>query len=54
MYNKQIELVERLESEGRIIVIRPQQPIQVGRIETDTRKLIDLYEEGRAEVKKLL
>ena len=54
MYNKQIELVERLESEGRIIVIRPQQPIQVRRIETDTRKLIDLYEEGRAEVKKLL
>ncbi len=46
LYNEQLTLVERLEKEGRITVIRPQKPIVVSRIETDTRKLLDLYEEG--------
>lgn len=45
-YNKQIELVERLESEGRITVIRPERPIEVGRMERDTRRLVALYDEG--------
>ncbi len=41
-------LVDRLEEEGRIIVIRPQRPVVVGRMEKDIRKLNDLYEEGYA------
>ena len=45
-YNKQMELVERLESEGRITVIRPERPIEVGRMERDTRRLLALYDEG--------
>lgn len=45
-YNKQMELVERLESEGRITVIRPERPIEVGRMERDTRRLVALYDEG--------
>ena len=47
-YNKQMELVERLESEGRITVIRPERPIEVGRMERDTRRLEALYDEGYA------
>lgn len=46
LYNRQIEQVEREEEQGRVIVIRPQNPIVVDRMERDTRKLLDLYEEG--------
>lgn len=46
MYNKQISLVEELEERGEIIVIRPEKPIEVDRMERDTRKLLALYEEG--------
>lgn len=48
VYNEQLEMVERLEDEGKIEVIRPQKPIVVDRIERDIRKLTDLYEEGYA------
>ncbi|MBQ7787736.1 MAG: patatin family protein [Alistipes sp.] len=46
LYNEQIDLVERLEDKGELVVIRPQEPIIVDRIERDTRKLLDLYNEG--------
>lgn len=46
LYNQQIAKVERLEEQGELIVIRPQQPIVVDRMERDTRKLLDLYNEG--------
>ncbi|MBO7554123.1 MAG: patatin family protein [Bacteroidaceae bacterium] len=46
VYNQQLDLVERLEDEGRITVIRPQKPVEVDRIERDTRKLLALYNEG--------
>lgn len=52
-YNEQLELVERLEDEGRIVVIRPDKPLEVDRIETDIKKLMDLYEEGYACAKVL-
>jgi len=45
-YNRQLELVERLEDDGKIIVIRPEKPLEVDRIERDTRKLQTLYDEG--------
>ena len=46
VYNAQLETVERMEDEGRISVIRPQRPMDVGRMEKDVRKLEALYEEG--------
>ena len=45
-YNKTMDLIERLEDKGRIIVIRPQRPVEVGRMEKDTSKLRSLYQEG--------
>lgn len=48
IYNRQIEYIERLEAEGRIIVIRPEKPLTVGRMEQDTEKLVELYNEGYA------
>ncbi len=47
-YNRQLDLVERLEREGRILVIRPLRPMQVTRLESDVNKLTDLYNEGYA------
>lgn len=35
-----------MEDEGSIVCIRPQRPMEVGRIEKDIKKLEALYEEG--------
>lgn len=47
-YNAQLEYVERMEDEGRVICIRPERPMEVDRIEEDIAKLERLYEEGFA------
>lgn len=46
LYNAQLDLVDKLEEEDTIFVIRPQKPILVDRIEKDINKLTALYEEG--------
>ena len=46
MYNKQMELVEGMEREGRVQVLRPVKPVEVGRIERNIDKLLALYQEG--------
>lgn len=46
LYNEQVDMVERLEAEGKLTVIRPLKPITVDRMERDTDKLLDLYNEG--------
>ena len=48
VYNAQMNLIDRLEAEGRITCIRPLRPMEVGRIENDVMKLERLYEEGFA------
>lgn len=53
-YNAQLEMVERMEEEGDILVIRPQKPVVVDRIERDIQKLTDLYEEGYECAKRQL
>jgi predicted patatin/cPLA2 family phospholipase len=49
-----IDLMEKLEEEGRIAVIRPQKPVEVGRMEKDTSKLTALYEEGYEVAEKII
>ena len=46
VYNRTMDLIDRLEDEGRIIVIRPVRPVEVSRMEKDTDKLRALYQEG--------
>ena len=46
VYNRTMDLVERLEAEGKVTVIRPLKPVEVGRMEKDTAKLRALYQEG--------
>ena len=39
VYNEQLEEIERLEDEGRIIAIRPVKKVVVNRIEKDIKKV---------------
>ena len=52
VYNEQLEMVERMERWGEILVIRPQRPMEVGRTCGDVVKLERLYEEGYHEGEK--
>ena len=47
-YNRQLDMVDRMEADGKVVCIRPQRPMEVGRMEKDTQKLERLYEEGFA------
>lgn len=51
-YNRTLDLIDKLEAEGKVIVISPEKPVVVGRMETDTTKLSALYEEGYRTVAK--
>lgn len=46
-YNQSLDRVNELEREGRVFVIRPERPVNVGRAERDPEKLQALYSEGR-------
>lgn len=46
VYNATMDLIETMEEEGTITVIRPERPVEVGRMEKDTAKLTRLYQEG--------
>jgi predicted patatin/cPLA2 family phospholipase len=54
VYNKTMDLIESLEDQGRITVIRPLRSVEVGRMEKDTAKLTALYEEGYEVAKKMI
>ena len=49
-----MDLIEKLEDEGKILVIRPLKPVEVGRMEKDTEKLTALYNEGYEIAKETL
>ena len=51
-YNKQLDMIERMEDWGDIVAIRPQRPMEVDRVCRDTEKLERLYEEGYEEGEK--
>lgn len=52
MYNRTMELIEQLEDEGKIFVIRPQVPV-VKNIENDPDKLQAFYEHGVEYAKEI-
>lgn len=45
-YNRECDELQELEKQGRIFVIAPSQPVQVGRVEKNVEKLGALYELG--------
>ena len=58
IYNRQLALCEELEAHGKAIIIRPLEPLKVGRTTADTKALLTLYDEGhkesRAKIPELL
>lgn len=54
MYNAQKEYVSKREAEGELFVIRPDEPIPVGRVEKNPKKLKLAYDIGRSTANKKL
>lgn len=48
-YNRQLELIEKLEDEGKILAIRPEINLDISRLENNTKRLTALYEEGYSQ-----
>lgn len=47
IYNETLEYIKERELSGDILVIRPEAPLQIGRVEHDPEKMMKVYEEGR-------
>lgn len=54
IYNRQIALCEKLEKEGKAIIIRPKDTIKVTRTTRDTKLILELYDEGHRECNEVI
>lgn len=45
-YGRELDMLDKLEAQGRLFVLRPPQPVTVSRAEKDTDKLRALYQQG--------
>lgn len=54
IYNQQVALCEKLEKENKAIIIRPKEPVKVGRTTRDTKLILDLYDEGHRECNEVI
>lgn len=48
-YNKCLNYINKLETEGKVFVFRPDKKVEISRLERDQDKLRNLYEQGYAE-----
>lgn len=53
-YNEQREHIWEYERSGRALVLAPSKPVEVGHVEHDPAKLLDLYLQGRQEATRRL
>ncbi|MBF0525364.1 MAG: patatin family protein [Deltaproteobacteria bacterium] len=51
-YNETMDRIDRLESEGKVFVIRPKQLLPIGRVTRSTEKLYSVYDQGYAEARE--
>lgn len=51
-YNKTLDLIEEEKKAGRLYVIRPHRPVEIGRLEKNKDKLTALYEQGYKDGEK--
>lgn len=52
VYNETVAYLEKEEKKGNIFIIRPRQPLSVGRMERNPVKLEALYQQGYEEAKR--
>ena len=53
-YNNIKNNIDKLEAEGRIMVIQPKKPVEVTRLERDKTKLQNLYDDGVKDMEERL
>lgn len=53
-YNRTVEDIQQLEREGKIFVIRPETPLEIGRMSHDPDEIACAYERGRADAEAAL
>lgn len=53
-YNRALDKIRTMETNGDIFVIRPQKPVQVKRLEFDQSKINDLYLDGYKDAMNLM
>ena len=46
--------IDKLDAEGRIMVIQPKKPVEVTRLERDKTKLQNLYDDGVKDMEERL
>lgn len=51
-YNETLDYIEQLESDGKVVVIRPSLELEVGRLEKDPKKLYGLLHNGYDDAKR--
>ena len=54
MYNSQREYIAESERKGNCLVIRPDQPLPIGRISHDPEMMKTVYDMGRRKAESLL
>ena len=53
IYNDTLDLLDKLEEEGKCFIIRPSSPLNVGRFEKDKNKLDSVYNKGYDDANNL-
>ncbi len=48
-YNAALKTLRSLQKEGRVLIIQPQEPVTIGRLEKDRDQLNALYQTGKAD-----
>lgn len=52
VYNSQVRYTYAMEDEGKAFVIQPKEPVEIGRLEKDKKKLWTLYHQGFNDAKE--
>lgn len=53
-YNQTVETIQTLEQEGKIFVIRPETPLEIGRMSHNPEEIHRAYQRGMDDAKKQL
>lgn len=54
VYNRTVDRIHNLERQGAVFVIRPQEPLDIGRMEKDPAKVQHTYDLGYADASRLI
>ena len=53
-YNETLQKLSEMEKEGSVFIIRPREPLGIGRLEKDAKEVRRVYDIGRSDAERLL